>query len=46
MYAVFETGGKQYKVSKGDVITIEKIDNKKSVTFNLSLFCKGYCRGC
>lgn len=34
MYAVFETGGKQYKVSKGDVITIEKIDNKKSVTFN------------
>jgi large subunit ribosomal protein L21 len=34
MYAIFETGGKQYKVSKGDIITIEKIDNKKSVTFN------------
>ena len=25
MYAVFETGGKQYKVSAGDVIRIEKI---------------------
>jgi large subunit ribosomal protein L21 len=34
MYAIFETGGKQYRVSKGDVIKIEKIDNKKSVTFN------------
>jgi large subunit ribosomal protein L21 len=34
MYAIFETGGKQYKVSKGDIIRIEKIDNKKSVTFN------------
>ena len=26
MYAVIETGGKQYKVSKGDVIYIEKLD--------------------
>ncbi len=34
MYAVIETGGKQYKVSEGDVLKIEKIDNKKSVTFN------------
>ncbi len=25
MYAIIETGGKQYKVSEGDVITIEKI---------------------
>ncbi|MBO8126177.1 MAG: 50S ribosomal protein L21 [Firmicutes bacterium] len=25
MYAVVETGGKQYKVSKGDVITVEKL---------------------
>ncbi len=25
MYAVIETGGKQYKVSEGDVIEVEKI---------------------
>ncbi|MEA4815254.1 50S ribosomal protein L21 [bioreactor metagenome] len=25
MYAIIETGGKQYKVSKGDVITVEKL---------------------
>ena len=25
MYAIFETGGKQYRVSEGDVITIEKL---------------------
>lgn len=26
MFAVFETGGKQYKVSEGDVIKIEKLE--------------------
>lgn len=26
MYAVFETGGKQYRVSEGDVLYIEKLD--------------------
>ena len=26
MYAIIETGGKQYKVSEGDTIFIEKID--------------------
>ena len=26
MYAVIETGGKQYKVTEGDVITVEKLD--------------------
>ena len=25
VYAVFETGGKQYKVSEGDVIYVEKL---------------------
>jgi len=25
MYAIFETGGKQYKVKEGDVITVEKL---------------------
>ena len=26
MYAIIKTGGKQYRVSEGDVITIEKLD--------------------
>lgn len=26
MYAIIETGGKQYKVSPGDVISVEKIE--------------------
>lgn len=26
MYAVIETGGKQYKVAEGDVIKVEKLD--------------------
>ena len=26
MYAVIETGGKQYKVSEGDVIEVEKLE--------------------
>lgn len=36
MYAVIETGGKQYKVSEGDVIFIEKLEVTEgdSVTFD------------
>ncbi len=36
MYAVIETGGKQYKVSEGDVIFIEKLDVNEgdAVTFD------------
>ncbi len=34
MYAIIEAGGRQYRVSEGDKLKIEKIDNKKSVTFN------------
>ncbi len=33
MYAIIETGRKQYRVSEGDTLSIEKIDNKKTVTF-------------
>lgn len=33
MYAIFEIGGKQYRVSEGDVLKIEKINDEKSVTF-------------
>lgn len=33
-YAVVRTGGKQYKVSEGDVIEIEKISEEKRKTLN------------
>ena len=36
MYAIIATGGKQYKVSEGDVIRIEKLDVEagETVTFD------------
>ena len=36
MYAVIATGGKQYRVSEGDVIYIEKIDaqNDEAISFD------------
>ena len=36
MYAIIATGGKQYKVSEGDIITIEKLglEAGESVTFD------------
>ena len=36
MYAIIETGGKQYKVSEGDVIYIEKLDVEEGaeITFD------------
>ena len=36
MYAIIQTGGKQYRVAEGDVITIEKLDiaDGETVTFD------------
>ena len=36
MYAIIATGGKQYKVSEGDIITIEKlgVDAGETVVFD------------
>ena len=36
MYAILETGGKQYRVSEGDVIYVEKlgVDAEQTVTFD------------
>ena len=36
MYAIFETGGKQYKVEEGSVIFVEKLDANEgeTVTFD------------
>ena len=35
MYAVVKTGGKQYKVSPGDTLRVEKLDAKKGDTIEL-----------
>ncbi|MCR5501644.1 MAG: 50S ribosomal protein L21 [Lachnospiraceae bacterium] len=36
MYAIIATGGKQYKVSEGDLVKVEKLDAKEeeTVTFD------------
>lgn len=34
MYAIIETGGKQYTVRKGDIIEVELLDAKRSLTFD------------
>ena len=43
MYAVIATGGKQYKVSEGDVITIERLPQEAgdTVTFDQVLAIGG-----
>ena len=43
MYAIIATGGKQYKVSEGDIITIEKlgIEAGEKVTFDQVLVVSG-----
>lgn len=43
MYAIIATGGKQYKVSEGDIITIEKlgVDAGEKVTFDQVLAVGG-----
>ena len=35
MYAIFKTGGKQYKVEAGDVIKVEKLEGEAGDTVNL-----------
>ena len=34
MYAVFRTGGKQYRVEKGDILSFEKIDAEEGALIN------------
>jgi large subunit ribosomal protein L21 len=40
MYAIIETGGKQYRVEKGDIIYVELLEDKSEgkVTFDTVLF--------
>jgi len=35
MYAVFATGGKQYRATTGDILKIEKLDAEKGATVEL-----------
>ena len=37
MYAIVETGGKQYKVSQGEIINVEKLDAKVGDKVNLQV---------
>ena len=41
MYAIIETGGKQYKVEKGDVIFAEKINAEENDTVDLKVIALG-----
>ena len=37
MYAVIETGGKQYKVENGDVIFVEKLAAEENATVDFKV---------
>lgn len=43
MYAVFETGGKQYRASKGDIVWVEKLSAEpgKAVSFDALVISDG-----
>ena len=41
MYAVIETGGKQYKVENGDVIFVEKLDAEDGSTVDFTVVALG-----
>lgn len=43
MYAIFETGGKQYKAAKGDIVFVEKLDGEpgKLVSFDALVVADG-----
>ena len=41
MYAIIATGGKQYRVSEGDVIYIEKIDAQVDSTVSFDVLLVG-----
>ena len=41
MYAVIVSGGKQYRVSQGDVIYVEKLDQEVDSTVNFDVLMLG-----
>ena len=41
MYAIVETGGKQYRITKGDIIQVEKLEEEKGkITLDKVLLVK------
>lgn len=41
MYAVIETGGKQYKVQYGDIIFVEKLGAEEEATISFNVIALG-----
>ncbi len=41
MFAIIETGGKQYRVSVGDVIDVEHLDAEEGATVELKVLMTG-----
>ncbi len=41
MYAIIETGGKQYRVQQGDVIFVEKLDLSPNATVDFDVLLLG-----
>ncbi|MCH5351573.1 MAG: 50S ribosomal protein L21 [Clostridiales bacterium] len=41
MFAIIETGGKQYRVSVGDVIDVERIEAEEGATIELKVLMTG-----
>ena len=41
VYAIIQTGGKQYRVTKGDVIYVEKLDIKDGAEVNFDVLMLG-----
>ena len=39
MYAIFHVGGKQYKVSPGDVVRIEKVEGEPGSMIEFNQVC-------
>lgn len=41
MYAIIETGGKQYKVTNGDVVFVEKLEAEENSTVEFKVLALG-----
>lgn len=41
MFAIIETGGKQYRVNAGDVLDVERLDAEVGATVNLKVLMTG-----
>ena len=39
MYAIIKTGGKQYKVTTGDILNVEKLDYEPGEKVKLEVIC-------